>query len=518
MIGNPATNQNQESSIMFFSEVQITRQLEVLFPHEYKDDEVVVLVSNRNHRLGCFYLKDKQRAFSQLVEIASEHNGTDLYIVTNPMSHDKLMEREAKEGGMPIGGKDDLACVSNIGFDFDTSDKNEKYASREAVLELFKSKASLIVNSKENGGLHPYLILSERYEGCVHSMGVFCQNMLGDFKEDLGGKEVDNCYGPSRLLRLAGTTRADGSNVSIETDNPAAELIPFVPPPMPPRPKSKSNCDSAAVEHYSKHYGTTDELELLERYCAETLPKLGYEPVLGPWNEWKHANATSGRTLVPYEGKMSQLSANDSRFAGMGSVHGNTYDLKMVVALCEYGGVIDSKSDNYGEVKREALFASEQKYRQMLSDESLGVIEDEEDKPIEDEPKPSSNRIKPIPVSQLFASNPTMRPVVVDGILRRGETANIIAAAKVGKSHLAHGLAWSVVSGLPWLSHEVSQGRVLVIDNELHTETLSSRLSNIANGMFINPNDYEHSIDVISLRGQNVDMGTLGKKFSKHSN
>ena len=76
--------------------------------------------------------------------------------------------------------------------------------------------------------------------------------------------------------------------------------------------------------------------------------------------------------------------------------------------------------------------------------------------------------IQPLSIANLIESNPNMRPVVVDGVLRRGETANIIAAAKVGKSHLAGGLAWCIVTGTPWLSHDVTKGRVLVIDNELH--------------------------------------------------
>ena len=111
----------------------------------------------------------------------------------------------------------------------------------------------------------------------------------------------------------------------------------------------------------------------------------------------------------------------------------------------------------------------------------------------------TSTLIKPVSITDLIESNPGMRPVVIDGILRRGETANIIAAAKVGKSHLAHSLAWCIVTGMPWLSHDVAKGRVLIIDNELHPETLANRLDWIANKLMIEKSDYIDSIDVVSL-------------------
>jgi hypothetical protein len=123
--------------------------------------------------------------------------------------------------------------------------------------------------------------------------------------------------------------------------------------------------------------------------------------------------------------------------------------------------------------------------------------------------------ISPLPIGRLIDDHPLLRPVVIDGILRRGETANIIAAAKVGKSFLAGGLAWCVATGEPWLSHDVTQGRVLIIDNELHPETLASRLFRIAMEMQINVNDYEDAIDVICLRGQNIDIHAIQSRLAE---
>lgn len=120
----------------------------------------------------------------------------------------------------------------------------------------------------------------------------------------------------------------------------------------------------------------------------------------------------------------------------------------------------------------------------------------------------------PIAITDLVRDFPDMRPAVIDGALRRGETANIIASAKMGKSFLAGGLAWCIATGTPWLSHEVQKGRVLIIDNELHPETLASRLDAIANKMMIAPADRNDAIDVLPLRGVGLDIEKLGARLA----
>ncbi|MFN6136903.1 MAG: AAA family ATPase [Planctomycetota bacterium] len=115
------------------------------------------------------------------------------------------------------------------------------------------------------------------------------------------------------------------------------------------------------------------------------------------------------------------------------------------------------------------------------------------------------NGYSPIPFTDLIQRFPGMRPTVIDGILRQGETLNIIAPPKTGKSFLVGGLAWCVATGRPWLSHDVKQCKVLVVDNELHNETLASRYDRIAFDMQIE--DSERSgLEVVSLRGENVNI------------
>ena len=111
-----------------------------------------------------------------------------------------------------------------------------------------------------------------------------------------------------------------------------------------------------------------------------------------------------------------------------------------------------------------------------------------------------------VPLIDIVKRFPCLREPVVDGIARRGETVNIIAPSKVGKTYLAWGLALSIAHGQPWLGKfKTRQGRVLYLDNELHEETISyrGRLVSEAMGLTL------YGIDVRSLRGQILDYKQL---------
>jgi hypothetical protein len=130
--------------------------------------------------------------------------------------------------------------------------------------------------------------------------------------------------------------------------------------------------------------------------------------------------------------------------------------------------------------------------------------------------KPTSEaaKLRPVGVGELIRNNPSLRPVVIDGLLREGETANLIAASKTGKSFLAVGLAWSIATGRPWLGHEVKQGKVLILDNELHPETISRRLEDVARAMQIDFEEHRDDVEVLSVRSMGVDLMTLGHRVS----
>lgn len=114
---------------------------------------------------------------------------------------------------------------------------------------------------------------------------------------------------------------------------------------------------------------------------------------------------------------------------------------------------------------------------------------------------------------ELVREFPELRPVIIDGLLRIGETMNVIAAPKVGKSHLVHDLAMSVAAGRPWMGFDVVQGPVLILDNELHDETLSSRLRCIAGAHGIDLDGVP--LDVETLRGRLMDLAALRTYFDQ---
>ncbi len=111
----------------------------------------------------------------------------------------------------------------------------------------------------------------------------------------------------------------------------------------------------------------------------------------------------------------------------------------------------------------------------------------------------------PIPLGTLKRRFPEMRPVLIDGFLRIGETMNIIAAPKTGKSWLVTQLAICVASGTDWFGHTCAPGRVLLIDNELHEETSANRIPLVVDAMRkVNPGlpNVDDMIDVWNLRGK----------------
>jgi hypothetical protein len=101
-------------------------------------------------------------------------------------------------------------------------------------------------------------------------------------------------------------------------------------------------------------------------------------------------------------------------------------------------------------------------------------------------------------------------------LLRRGEVGNVIAHPKAGKSWLVDGLALSVIAGTDWLgTFPCEQGRVLIIDAELHPENIAHRLPMVAEAMGIGPAAYFDAIDVWPLRGQSADLFRLADQLGE---
>ncbi len=106
-------------------------------------------------------------------------------------------------------------------------------------------------------------------------------------------------------------------------------------------------------------------------------------------------------------------------------------------------------------------------------------------------------------------------PLIAD-ILRREEVMNIVAAPKTGKSWLVMQLALSLVTGRSWFGHPCTKCNVMMIDNELHKETLACRMACVAKAMGIDPEDScLDNLIIFPQRGMIRDIVTLKAKLDE---
>lgn len=116
----------------------------------------------------------------------------------------------------------------------------------------------------------------------------------------------------------------------------------------------------------------------------------------------------------------------------------------------------------------------------------------------------------------LSAQYPALRPPVINKLLREGETMNVIAAPKTGKSWLTLDLALSVAAGRPWLGrYETVAGDVLIIDNELHRETSASRIPQVARARGMDYASVGRHVAIDNLRGRLRDIFALRSYFDR---
>ncbi|MDA8745254.1 helicase RepA family protein [Rubripirellula amarantea] len=117
-------------------------------------------------------------------------------------------------------------------------------------------------------------------------------------------------------------------------------------------------------------------------------------------------------------------------------------------------------------------------------------------------------------IGDLVAGHPELRRPVIHGLLREGETMNVIASPKVGKSWLVTDLALAVATGRDWLdTFKCEAGDVLIIDNELHSETSANRIPKVMNARGIELADVGEGVFVANVRGQLQDINKLASEL-----
>lgn len=129
-------------------------------------------------------------------------------------------------------------------------------------------------------------------------------------------------------------------------------------------------------------------------------------------------------------------------------------------------------------------------------------------------PKEPSEGVKILSFAQLESDYPLMRPAIIDGLFRSGEVVNVISSPKIGKSHLVGQLSWSIISGTDFVGFEIArQGPVLLVDNELHRETITARHRALCRSMGIDEAQFDE-LHVIPLRGVLCDVLWLRKHLA----
>lgn len=122
----------------------------------------------------------------------------------------------------------------------------------------------------------------------------------------------------------------------------------------------------------------------------------------------------------------------------------------------------------------------------------------------------------PVAVADLVDQHPCLRTPIIDGLLREGETMNVIAPPKAGKSWLVTDLALSIATGRAWLgAFPTRQGNVLLLDNELHAETSADRIPRVAEARDVRISDTRQSLFIDNLRGRLLDFEKLRAYFDQ---
>jgi len=95
---------------------------------------------------------------------------------------------------------------------------------------------------------------------------------------------------------------------------------------------------------------------------------------------------------------------------------------------------------------------------------------------------------------------------IIGGLLRRREVANLIAPPKSNKTWLVNHLALACSIGTQWLDFKCRKCRVLILDNELRSQTLAIRLNKISTKRFGRPLDQCRNISFECLRDRLISF------------
>lgn len=150
---------------------------------------------------------------------------------------------------------------------------------------------------------------------------------------------------------------------------------------------------------------------------------------------------------------------------------------------------------------------------------SEGAESDSPDSDVTEDKKTNFGEL--INLSDVAGHIPERKPVLIDGVLRRGHKMILNAPSKAGKSFALIELSIAIASGGEWLGCKCSTGRVMYMNFELDSADCLNRYKDIFDKLFSDFKDssklenIEKNISVWNLRGVNESMDVLTPEIIK---
>ena len=123
--------------------------------------------------------------------------------------------------------------------------------------------------------------------------------------------------------------------------------------------------------------------------------------------------------------------------------------------------------------------------------------------------EPDGTLGKRLTAAELLRTFPAQREAVIEGIIRKGEVANLVSSSKGFKSWFIMQLGVSVALGRPFLGFPTRAGRVLLLDYELAGGALAKRLDFVTRAMNTTPEELGDRFIIHPLRGKHLDVDGL---------
>jgi len=395
-------------------------------------------------------------------------NRPNIYWKFNPVTYQASKELY----GATTCGREDITEVYRITFDLDAFPKfvkhteKGKYPKRSDLIQVIQRVLpfAMIVSSNgapidEDGGLHVYIDLDTPTKDVqrVHAIAIeILKRLRIELKLLTADSDlcIDSTAGLERQLRAIGSKRDDGRHVCILKEAVFNETIEELEAEFPIPPPDPFIDTSIPI--------TVDEQAVVQSFLR--IKRGSEQDGSSRVTAWakiacdKGVEAKQFLTLVEAAEEEWPLPAIDDGFGGVAAV----WDEPRL--LHRYNDVRSNPTNRFGSDAR-------------------------------------AKQVGEFSARKLITENPEPSEIIVEGLIRACEVANIIAPPKTGKSFLAMNLALAHVSGLPFLGRKVKQGQFAIFDFEVNPKELAQRIKSMALAMQLPLDLVLDNLDIYPFRG-----------------